>query len=82
MVDDLHFTVSRLLLESIALLYSIVAMLTLQQCTGLLPPLPSGVFYNQKKMVFLPVYRRVLLLSLGFIRRPQCPTSFFPPQIV
>lgn len=41
----------------------------------------SGVFYNQKKMVFLPVYRRVLLLSLGFMRRPQCPTSFFPPKL-
>lgn len=45
-------TVTRLLLESTDLLHSTVAMLTLQslqQCTGVLPPLSSRVFYNQKK---------------------------------
>lgn len=74
-------TVTRLLLESTDLLHSTVAMLTLQslqQCTGVLPPLSSRVFYNQKKkMVFLPIYRRSLTSFTQFHLEASMPYLFF-----
>lgn len=51
---------------------------SLQQCAGVLPLLSSRAFYNQKKKWYsFPSTEGALLLSLRFIRRPQCPTSFF-----